>query len=59
METEHPLGTTQTFVSDLYLETPGEPIRVEFMWRSRTGRADIANYVLSKLGNYGHAIGLL
>jgi DNA (cytosine-5)-methyltransferase 1 len=29
------------------------------MWRSKTGRADIANYVLAKLGNYGRAIGLL
>jgi DNA (cytosine-5)-methyltransferase 1 len=37
----------------------GGPIRIEIMWRSTTSRADIANYVLSKLGNYGKAIGLL
>jgi hypothetical protein len=47
------------YTSDLYLEREHEPIRVEVMWRSRTGRADIANYVLGKFGNYGRAIGLL
>jgi hypothetical protein len=29
------------------------------MWRKSTGRAEIANYVLTKLYNYGRAIGLL
>jgi hypothetical protein len=29
------------------------------MWRTKAGRADIANCVLIKLGNYGRAIGLL
>jgi hypothetical protein len=59
MEPERPLGTGQTFYSDLYVVKAGEPVRIEFMWRTKAGRADIANYVLMKLGNYGRAIGLL
>jgi hypothetical protein len=59
-ETERSLGTELSFTSDLYCVRPGgEPIRLEVMWRSTTGRATIANYVLMKLGNYGKAIGLL
>jgi energy-coupling factor transporter ATP-binding protein EcfA2 len=58
-ETERDLGTELTFTSDLYCIRAGEPIRLEVMWRSTTGRAAIANYVLGKLGNYGRAIGLL
>jgi hypothetical protein len=59
-ETERGLGTQLRFVSDLYcLLQDGTPIRIEVMWRTKVGRADIANYVLTKLGNYGKAIGLL
>jgi DNA (cytosine-5)-methyltransferase 1 len=58
-ETERTLGTDLVHASDLYLERADEPIRVEVMWRTSTGRAAIANYVLGKLGNYGRAIGLL
>jgi hypothetical protein len=58
-ETEHDLGTELRFASDLYMLRAGEPIRVEVMWRSNTGRAAIANYVLTKLWNYGRAIGYL
>jgi hypothetical protein len=58
-ETERDLGTELTYTSDLYLLRDGEPIRLELMWRSSTGRADIANYVLGKLGSYGRAIKLL
>jgi len=29
------------------------------MWRTDTTRSEIANYVLTKLFNYGHAIGFL
>jgi DNA (cytosine-5)-methyltransferase 1 len=58
-ETEKSLGTELNFTSDLYCLRGGEPIRLEMMWRSKTGRATIANYVLMKLGNYGKAIGLL
>jgi hypothetical protein len=59
VETERPLGTEQTYFSDLYVLRTGEPIRIEVMWRTKVGRADIANYALMKLGNYGRAIGLL
>jgi hypothetical protein len=59
-ETERGLGTELNFTSDIYCIRPGgEPIRLEVMWRSTTGRATIANYVLMKLGNYGKAIRLL
>jgi hypothetical protein len=56
---EKDLGTDLKFVSDLYLISNGEPIRVEVMWRTTTSRAAIANYVLGKLNNYGRAIGYL
>lgn len=38
-----------------------EPVRLEIMWRGKRGAscAQIANYVLTKLHNYGKAIGLL
>jgi len=58
-EVERDLGTELTYTSDLYVVKAGEPIRLEVMWRSKAGRADLANYVLTKLGNYGKAIGLL
>ncbi|WP_329541116.1 hypothetical protein [Streptomyces sp. NBC_01358] len=57
--TERELGTEYKYYSDLYCERPEGPIRLEMMWRKSTGRAEIANYVLSKLGKYGKAIGLL
>ncbi len=56
---EKPLGTDLSYISDLAVMRLGEPVRIEVMWRSTTGRADIANYVLTKLGNYGRGIGLL
>jgi hypothetical protein len=46
-------------LADLYCLKSGEPIRIEVMWRTKAGRAEIANYVLTKLGNYGKAIGVL
>ena len=58
-EEEKGLGTEITLASDLYVVRAGEPIRIELMWRSTTSRAEIANYVLTKLGNYSRAIGLL
>jgi DNA (cytosine-5)-methyltransferase 1 len=58
-QTEKALGTSLTYYSDLYAVTPAARIRIEVMWRSKTSRAEIANYVLGKLGNYGRAIGLL
>lgn len=58
-ETEKSLGTTLTFNSDLYAMHSSAPLRLEMMWRAKAGRADIANYVLRKVNNYGRAIGLL
>ena len=58
-ETERSLGTDLNFKNDLYCLHGGLPLRLEMMWRARTGRADIANYVLGKINNYGRAIGLL
>jgi len=46
--------------TDILCEAPnGEKIRIEVMWRARTSRAEIANYVLTKLFNYGKAIEFL
>lgn len=58
-ELEEPLGTTPKYFTDLLIKKGSERIRIEFMWRSTTGRADISNYVLGKLANYAKAIGLL
>ncbi len=58
-QTEKPLGTQLRFDTDIYVVRNGEPIRLEIMWRSTTSRAEIANYVLMKLGNYAKAIGLI
>lgn len=58
-ETEIAIGTDHRYVSDLQVIRAGEPIRIEIMWRGTTSQADIANYVLTKLGNYAKAIGLL
>jgi DNA (cytosine-5)-methyltransferase 1 len=58
-EAEIDLGTELVFASDLRLHRNEEPIRLEVMWRSKTSRAGIANYVLVKLRNYGRAIGYL
>lgn len=58
-ETEKSLGTKLVFYSDLYCVKDGAPIRLEMMWRQENGRAQIANYVLGKISNYGKAIGLL
>jgi DNA (cytosine-5)-methyltransferase 1 len=58
-ETERNLGTDLVFNSDLYCVKNGAPIRLELMWRARTGRATIANYVLGKINNYGKAIGVI
>lgn len=45
--------------SDLLCQTESDPVRLEVMWRAKTSRAEIANYVLTKLYNYGRAIGFL
>ena len=55
--TERSFGEKTTQRTDLVIETTSGTIRVEMMWRSKVGRADIANYVLQKLAAYGRAIG--
>ncbi|WP_445508890.1 hypothetical protein ACUMHR_00005, partial [Rossellomorea marisflavi] len=43
--------------TDLVCNTDSGEIRMEFMWRRNTSQAAIANYTLTKLYNYGKAIG--
>jgi DNA (cytosine-5)-methyltransferase 1 len=57
--TERDLGLGLTRRTDLYCEATGNIVRMEIMWRAKTSRAEIANYVLTKLHNYGRAIGFL
>lgn len=59
-ELEKELKGGVKYYSDIALSRQdGESIRIEVMWRKETSRAEIANYVLGKLGNYAKAIGLL
>ncbi len=58
-------GTIGAFLKLLQVEATWfcnahvDPVRLEVMWRTDTTRSEIANYVLTKLFNYGHAIGFL
>ncbi|MDX2155316.1 MAG: hypothetical protein SFW09_02305 [Hyphomicrobiaceae bacterium] len=58
-ETEKDLGGGLTRKTDIVSLTDQGQVRMEMMWRARTSRAEIANYVLTKLYNYGRAIGFL
>jgi hypothetical protein len=58
-ESETTVGEGLRFASDLRLVRGGEAIRIEVMWRASVSQADIAKYVLTKLHNYGRAIGYL
>ncbi len=58
-EQEIDLGGGLTRKSDLACNAHLDPVRLEMMWRSDTTRSEIANYVLTKLFNYGRAIGFL
>ncbi len=59
-KTEQDFGTGMTRRTDILGTTPeGSIVRLEIMWRAKTGRAEIANYTLTKLFNYGKAIGFL
>ena len=53
---EQDFGTGLSRRTDIVAEALDGTIRIEIMWRRRTGRADIANYVLTKLSNYGRAL---
>ena len=56
---EQNFGTGMSRRTDIVATSTTGTIRLEMMWRKRTGRAEIANYVLTKLFNYGKAIGYL
>lgn len=56
---EQDFGNGLTRRTDIVAQTPDGPVRLEFMWRKSTSRAAIANYVLTKLYNYGKAISYL
>lgn len=56
---EQDFGNGLTRRTDIVAKHPNGDIRIEMMWRSKTGRADVANYCLTKLGNYGRALGYL
>jgi hypothetical protein len=56
---EKDLGAMHKIVTDLFCVRQSGDIRLEVMWRLSTSRAEIANYVLKKLGTYGRATGLL
>ncbi len=58
-EVERDFGSGLTRRTDILAQKGKTPIRIEIMWRHKAGRADIANYTLSKLANYGKAIGYL
>lgn len=58
-ETERDLNASLVRKSDIYCETRMGAVRVEVMWRAKSRRAEIANYALTKLNNYGRAIGFL
>lgn len=56
---EQDFGNGLTRRTDIVAQTSDGTVRLEFMWRKTTGRAAIANYVLTKLFNYGKAISYL
>lgn len=56
---EQNFGEGLTRRTDVLCYTNKRPVRLEVMWRKSTGQAEIANYTLTKLYNYGKAIELL
>lgn len=58
-KTEVDFGKGLTRRTDLLCETTIGKVRLEVMWRRRTSRAEIANYTLGKIFNYGKALGYL
>jgi len=56
---EQDFGKVAKRRTDILAQTTSGPIRIEMMWRKTAGRADISNYTLIKLANYGRAIGYL
>ena len=58
-EVEKDFGSGLKRRPDIVAQTINGLTRIELMWRQATGRADIANYTLTKVNNYGKAIGFL
>lgn len=56
---ERDFGDGLTRRTDIVVDSSESTVRLEIMWRKKTGRAEIANYSLTKLFNYGRAIGYL
>ncbi len=56
---EVPLPGAYAVRSDMSVTGKFGKARIEMMWRTKTGRADIANYTLKKLEVYGKAIGFI
>lgn len=57
--TEQDFGIGLVRRTDIYCQRADGPVRIEMMWRRRTSRAEIANYVLQKMFNYAKAIRFL
>ena len=58
-QTERDFGSGLTRRTDIVCETKKGTVRLEVMWRKKTGRADVANYTLTKVNNYARAIGFI
>lgn len=56
---EQDFGKSMKRRTDILAESAVGTIRIEVMWRKSTGRANIADYTLTKVANYGRAIGFL
>lgn len=58
-ECEKDFGNGLTRRTDIVCYTDDEIVRLEVMWREAVGKADIANYTLIKIYNYGKALGFI
>ena len=56
---EQNFGEGLTRRTDLLCKIGSENLRLEFMWRKKTSKAEISNYTLTKIYNYGKALGFL
>lgn len=56
---EQDFGKGLTRRTDIVAQSALGRIRFEVMWRRRTSRAEIANYVLQKIWQYGQALGAI
>jgi DNA (cytosine-5)-methyltransferase 1 len=56
---EQDFGRGLTRCTDVVADSDLGTIRLELMWRKRTSKAEIANYVLTKVWQYGQALGAI